>query len=654
MKKLTFCLSCFLLMCQLAYNQQFTHVFGKSSNEEFTLTKYAKDTTAEAVYIYNIGESTFSRAENDFEIYFEHRFKIKVLSSAGIKFSEFDIPFYRSDKGVEEILEIEGFTYNFEDGKLNRTALNPKQFYDEKVTKEWTKRKFAMPNVKVGSVIEVRYLLRTPYKFNLRSWYFQQPIPVIYSDYTAQMIPFYEYAYIVQGIKKFDESKSYESKGFKSSFGGLQYHDMVYNFVMKDMPAFRDVDFLTSSDDYIAKIDFQMAAVHQLNGTVQKIMTTWPDAITDLYDNEYFGKFFKAAAKSGKSVTDTMGLSLLSPTERTIAISNYVKNNFTWNGEESKFTDQSFKQFFKSKKGNSAEINLYLVGLLNSAGIKAYPLLLSTRDNGKVKSEYPFSKFFNYVIAEIELDDKVELIDATEPFCAFGEIPTRCINDKGLIANMSKAEWLTYTPPTISMVSDSFSLNLTQALDSINIIGEIAATGYHAIDARKKSFKTNADLRKYLNINHLNFSDSLIYKNQNNNELPFIVGVKASSALEVVENKLVIDPFCGVQLSENLFKQPTRQYPVDITYRKGKSFVSVIHIPENYTLLAVPKNIKISNAMLDLIYRTEYLDKNTLKVTSSYTMKKDVYESDFYYSLKGLFSIIVEKMNEKIVLEKNK
>lgn len=654
MKKVLFFLLFSLVPLSISMAQQFTHEFGKTSNEEYVITQYDKDPNAEAFYIYDIGDCHYYRDDNGFNLVFEERFKIKVLTKAGIKYSEFEIPFYSSDNGHEEILDLEGYTYNFENGKLTKTPLNKKQFYDEKISEHWTNRKFVMPEVKEGSVIEVRYKLQSPYLFNYRNWEFQHRIPTLYSEYTAKMIPFYEYIYIAQGITKFDSFKSYEENGFKERLNGFEYSNMVYNFVMENQPAYKDAEFVTSPNDYIAKIDFQLAIIHHLNGVNEKIMTTWPNLIEKFYDNDYFGKFLKAASKSAKSVTDTMNIALLSPSERARSIVNYVKNSFNWDGTKTKFTEKTFKEFFKSKKGNAAEINLYLLALLNSVGLKAYPALLSTRDHGKIKSDYPFESFFNYVIVEFELGDNIVTLDATEPFCAFGELPTRCINEKALIMNKQKVEWLFFNQSKISLTSDSLQLTINPTTDSISVSGSIMTSDYSALEARKSVSSSGNDLRKTLSLQHLNLIDSLKYTNQDKPDEPFFVNFKALSPIEQVDNKLIVEPFMGIAISENPFKQIVRQYPIDLIYPASKKYTSIINIPDGYTVLNLPKNLKLNNSIIEIVYQSEYLNDRTLKITAIYALKRAIYENDLYLSLKGLLSVVVEKFNEKLILEKKK
>jgi len=47
------------------------------------------------------------------------------------------------------------------------------EIFDEETSEKWRQKKFAMPQVKVGSIIEYQYLLTTPFMYNLPNWKFQ-------------------------------------------------------------------------------------------------------------------------------------------------------------------------------------------------------------------------------------------------------------------------------------------------------------------------------------------------------------------------------------------------------------------------------------------------------------------------------------------------
>ena len=70
------------------------------------------------------------------------------------------------------------------------------------------------------------------------------------------MIPFFKYNYILQGILTLDEFKKYTDNGLSRTLGTTEYHDLVYDFIMKDVPAFRDESYITSANDYMMENQF--------------------------------------------------------------------------------------------------------------------------------------------------------------------------------------------------------------------------------------------------------------------------------------------------------------------------------------------------------------------------------------------------------------
>ena len=70
-----------------------------------------------------------------------------------------------------------------------------------------------MPNVKEGSVIEFRYIIRSPSDRMIREWDFQTSIPVNYSEFSTY-IP--EYYVFNSRQKGYIFPKSYYRKKFKN------------------------------------------------------------------------------------------------------------------------------------------------------------------------------------------------------------------------------------------------------------------------------------------------------------------------------------------------------------------------------------------------------------------------------------------------------
>lgn len=330
-----------------------------------------------------------------------------------------------------------------------------------------------------------------------------------------------------------------------------------------------------------------------------------------------------------------------------------MKSKFNWNGYSDKYASKNVKDFLTSKSGNCADINLFLTGMLNSAGIEAYPVILSTRSHGKIKIDYPFQHFFNYVMVLAKIDSLSILLDATEPLSNFSEIPSRCINDKGLIIQKNKIEWMNIKSTSKSGISYVFDLKLNANKDSMNQICRLITTGYEAIDYRGNFLNSYKDLKIKLMGNNSLPDDSLKSIDLNQIEKPFEIYFSNKIPIESIEDKIIISPFCNFTRTENPLKQLVRSYPIDMIYSELNNFQTTISIPAGYKFMTKPEDLKINNNMVQITFATDIQKKDAIVVIGSYEFKKDVYGSLDYSELKSYFNRIVDKFNEKLVFVKD-
>lgn len=315
-----------------AQKVNYTQEPGKVTQYEMSMTEYPQDKDAEAVVLYNLGHYKFTTDDREgFILQMKTRTKIKILKQAGEKYATFDIPYFIEDsRNMESVIAIKGITYNYEDNVLKKTDLSPKNIFEEKGDNDkWRVKKVALSDVHIGSVIEIEYTISTPFFFNMRTWDFQWKIPVIYSriDYTA--IPYYEYTYILKGTNKFDEfTNNIENQ--EKRFGNLVYNEKTYNFGMKNIPAFKDEEFITSEKDYRIALNFQMTTFYSPRGGEKKVMSTWPLIIKEFMKHDDFGKYINNSEKEGKKIIPTLNLDTADKLAQLQTITEYVKQTYNW------------------------------------------------------------------------------------------------------------------------------------------------------------------------------------------------------------------------------------------------------------------------------------------------------------------------------------
>ncbi len=651
-------LTTLLLTCTsiAAMCQRFSKNFGEIAKDEIELKECPFDKDAEAVVLFDKGKSYFVENESSFDVVFERTTRIKILSEAGIKWAEVEIPFYQEGNIYEKIYDIEASSYNFESGRLNKTVFNTANTFDEKENEYWNIRKFAIPNVKVGSVIEYRYKINSEYKFNFRDWEFQWRIPVFYSEYETKMIPFYEYVFRLQGANKFDIYDTYEDTGMarrlrtSRAYGNNTYHDMVYKFGMENIPAFGSEEFITSINDYIIKLNFQLSKIHYLNGTNVNIITTWEELIKELSTHPDFGKYESKSEKLASKLFDVKSLLEKPEIERFNFVLDYVKSNYSWNNMRGKFASKNPNQFVDDKIGNCADLNLFTVGLLNGVGVEAYPVILSTRDNGKINSDYPFSHFFNYVIVSANIDGKIILADATEIQSMNNRIPIRCSNDQGLVIKKDDVSWVRLECLYPSNITTFVEMNVSE--DDISADLFKMGTEYDALYFRE-NYTDNVDNIKQL-LSSKNYSlidSSIVVQNQENKIKPYKLRYTLTAKPEVINGKIYVSPFLQETIGESPFTQKERTHPIDMVYPKQRGFKSMISLPPGYTVDFAPADLKIENELFELDYSSRMTD-GKLQINLYYYFKKPIYKSDDYSKLRYYYDEIVKKGNDKIVLVK--
>lgn len=629
------------------FAQKYSETFGSPTLEEVQQTIWPNDTIAEAAVIYDIGESCFIENTEDtgFDIHFTRSTKIKIITQAGVAYANIEIPLYHNDTEYEQVKNIEAYVYNCDNG-LSKTRFNIDQVYQEEAEKNWSVKKFALPNVKPGSVIEYRYTVVTPFKFNLPDWIFQWRIPVRKSKYSAHIIPFYEYGFAFQGASKFDEQKSYIGPK-EETFHGVKFKEMIHEYTLYNVKPFRDEEYITSINDYVKKIDFQLVKTTNLQGVSQSIIGSWEELAKEELKDPTFGKYINACEKFGTS------LSFENPNDTLAIIKQaiqYIKTNYTWNQRYYFEARQTLKEFTTQKNGNSANINLMLVGILKSKGINANPVLISTRTNGRIKVDYPMMSAFNNVIAMVTINNKNLLLDACDPFCAFDNIPANCINEKGFVVNENKTnQWVYLNKNLKSDITHNINIKLDTENSTVESNISTLASYMDAAKLRKSLTDDSKLVKKQLY--HELVVDSFDIVDLNNPDTKLKINATTSGDLESAGDQIIVHPFLGMTPTTNEFKAETRDYPIDLNYNYSRRFNSKITLPKGYKVNSLPSNFTLNDPLMSINITVAVQPDNTIIVGSYYIFNKTVYPTEDYKKLKNLYNLMISKLNAPIIIE---
>lgn len=617
---------CYLLMIFLitAYTslnaQNRKEKFGKPTLEELKMSAYSPDSSAEAVILFDIGKFK----SNDIKFY--RHIRLKILKKSGLSWANwtFNTP-YRSNFKVEVNTLV--------DGEVVSDKAKSDHIYEEEVVDNFSVYKVFAPNVKVGSVIDISYShLGLP-----SEWRFQDRIPVAYSELKLEYSDFINYS--------------------KNSFG-LEPIETVGtdHWVARDMPAFNSEPFLSTYKNYITKFQFQLISIGQ-GMNYYAYSTSWERVIDVLLDNSRFGGILNGSSflnKIAKGIQEKVS----EPEAMIQAAYDSIQSNISWNGSSSILGSQFHQDNFKKDhSGNSADINLMLICLLNKMGIRTFPVALSTRDNGFILQHSPSIDNLNYVIAYVKHNDVEMYIDATAPYGNLGFLPERCLNHQGLMVTKEAVLWLNLQNGNSSQKQyttvDISEDGLANAIVNMKHIDY----SYNNWIKNYKSFDKNE--RLYLNDISESYNGVLIegYELVDNSREQMTANEKFELDLtdQLIETGkgYIFTPFVLNDYATNPFKSESRQYPVDMMYTRDFSSTVIINLPEGYEASELPQPIKMtmSDGSATFTLLSQSLGSK-IQLIAILDINKYIYTQDVYPELKRFFGEVSRLINQPIEIVK--
>jgi len=648
-----------------------TFKYGKVDPIEFETKVSGIDSAARGVKLFDVGRSWFevSPKTGSFVNVYERHIRFKVLNKTGYDIADFEIPLYRGSSGSEELLDyMDAATYNLENKQIVVSKLAKDAKFSEKHDKNWTVKKFTLANVKEGSIVEYKYRIKSDFIFNLRQWNFQSSVPTLYSEYDIRIPEYLRYkvtpgGYVPVSLVKqemINENYYIPSSGQEKP-GNVQATALEMKYVAENVPAIKEESFITTLDDYISKLDFELTSTKYPNSLYKDYSSTWPNIVKMLIEDDNFGHFVR---KNGyaKATLPSIIKTETDPLIKTQLIFNYVKNTLKWNDRHSKYTSETNpKTIFDKKAGNSSDINLSLLNLLTEAKISAVPVLVSTRENG-AHPGHPLLEKFNNVIVQAVIGDKTYLLDATDKYLTGDLISYENLAHQGFKLNLDaeapSGEWISLEQNTTSKNNTYYNLVLSED-NKLSGTLYLSFSNYAALTQRNK-FSSALNEAEFIK-NYKKDKPGIEVKSfkienlDNPSELlTETMEVNIEDNVEEAGNMLLLSPLLFDRTKENPFKQEERNYPVDFAYPLEENYRITIEFPKNYTLDKLPANgkVKLPNdeASFTYLFSTE---GNKVAIVSKINISKSVFTAEEYGYLKELFKSIVEKQAQQLVFKKS-
>jgi len=630
-----------LLPFSILFAQKSPAEFGDIAIEELKRQFSPIDSTAGVERLFEFGLTTF---DHQMKIVFEHHVRLKIYNNTELDRGNVKIPYNSKDR----VSKLKASTYNFEGGKIIEHKIEKANIFDENVRDGLKQKRLSMPNVKVGSIIEYSYIVNYGSWRSLNPWYFQASIPVRYSEYVVSLPEYFKYQ---QNMTGYVTLADYITSSKTGNYRGLSFGVDIKKYVAKNVPAFKTEPYMTSRDNYISKIKFDLASVSFPDQMTKiYIPASYDEMSKEIAEEEYYGKTLEKN-RFLKDELETIASETLSDDERVRLIYNYVRDTFEI---DKKVQANEIRRIFNLKKGYRSDINRVLVALYREAGYEADIVRISTRRNGKINPYFPMRSSLNYTITLLRLNGEDILLDPSEKDIPFGVLPEKCLNGRGVLITNKNFKWVDLSPKAANKISYLGKFELDEEGILIGNIG-INRMGYNAIDFRNDHKKDIEQYKKSFAEGKSSwYIDEHLLKGVDEIEKSVTqqIDLEIEDHAELTGNLMIFNPIVYARSEKNPFETEERLFPVDYGSPYKESIIYSIKIPDGYVVDELPQQLVIG--LPDNGGRFLYSVQNNrgqLIITSRFSINKVVFESSEYPTLREFYAQVVAKQAENVVLK---
>lgn len=632
-----FLLLCIICVCEKINAQNIK--FGNVSKEDLVSKVCESDLNAYAEVLYERGHLEIVFEKNCYVSRLKVLRRIKIYNKNAYHYANVDIPF---NKSTSRISGLKACTYNLVNGNILRSKLRSRDVFIENLRDDRRQKKFALKDIKVGSIIEFQYIITTSLESSLLSWTFQDEIPVRRSDLIVRIPEQFKFKQYLSGYEKVKRSIS--STSVSNKFIN------VYSYEANNIPAFVDEYFIDCREDYISKIEFELSSISFPNGGYKSFSSNWNAICESLEGNPYFGDVFNNKTYL-QDLLKEISVEGLDNESKARKIFSYVRDNYKWNSCYDFCSNKSLRSISKDKEGNSAALNLLMIALMRTANLECSPVLLSTRSNGRINFGSPRLSNYNHTIACLQYDNKKIYLDAIDRYASFNILS---FEDKGrmlIIKKKRHEEFSLYNKKVSSKVCRiNAKIDESGILRGSNILQR---NNYYAINFRKKFDSKDKRIENLQDRLEDCYISSYELKDLKDRDKAILE--KYSFCFGEDNDKpsfLFLPALLQSENLENPFKSMLRNYPVDFPFIKNEIFNIKIELPSNYEVQQLPKPVisYLKDRSLVFKYSCKQIG-NKLSITCSISILKTMFMSCEYEVLRNIFDIIINKKSEQIILK---
>lgn len=518
-------------------------------------------------------------------------------------------------------------------------------FYDD--VKETA---FDYPKVIKGSVTHVETEHYNKDIHFISPFYFSSYLPVANATFSLTFPEDMDIRYIIKNDEKKNitvtESKKGRKKTIEFSAKGINNNDYFADAV---------------SHSYYAQHVIVYVTQYKYDGQVIPVYNT----VAELYKwNSSFLKDINTTASALlKQVADSVCAGKTTEWDKAQAIYYWVQNHIKYVAFEAGlegFVPRQAEDVYTKRYGDCKDMASLLTALLNASGLKAYFTWIGTRSIPYSYTEVPLPISDNHMISAVKVDNKWIFLDATDPNCIF-DFPSSSIQNKEALIGISADKYELVKVPVMvsskSIIVDSTFLTIDKKI--LKGFASVDYVGYYGSDVYNSLlYNKGDDERVYARRRMAKGSNKFIMKDYKISfPDPANKSANIKSNFEIPDYVKSIDDEMYINLNlEKLFGYTVtdtakRKMAIENSFLMNIRQVHLLKIPEGYALEHLPKNISVSNNVVD--FSIEYKQvKDQVIATQNYTIKQLYIEVADFTKWNEAITKVSPAYKEEIVLKK--
>ena len=388
----------------------------------------------------------------------------------------------------------------------------------------------------------------------------------------------------------------------------------------------------------------------------------WDDVYT-WYKELAKGRYTPDADIEEKVLQLTSGLE--TDEAKVRAIYNFVASNIRYVGIElgqSAYQPTHATEVFQMQYGDCKDKTTLLISMLDLAGIKAYPCLVSMAPNERIDTTLPFLSQFNHMIAAVPTGtDTYIWLDATATTCRYGDLPYSAQGRTGFL--ISDMQGVFVETPVFPPESNRFVSTTELTLDDEGTVQgtlHVQTSGQYDLNTRWTYQQIHPSIVKTTLATELSQQFPGIQvewcdvSNLGDLNMPVEInlGFHVEDYAKPLENSMLlplpIDEFAAYAES---FADEHRTYSFDFGYPMQIEKTIRIRIPEGWTAI-LPENIHQTIEIAELSRQYRQVE-NIITYQLVFTLKNRILPADAYSAAKPLFISLASEDGSRLLLNRS-